>query len=235
MRPRPLHRLFNQVAPRYDLLNLVLTLGLDQRWRRRAAKLCVADGTERVLDLCCGTADLALLMAREASHDLEIVAVDFSETMIAAAKKKVAAQGFGDRIGLVLADASDLPFPDEHFGAVGIAFGFRNLTFDNPGTAGYLAEVLRVLAPRGRLVIVETSQPRNTWLRAAFHLYMRLWSAPLGGLASGRWGAYRYLARSACRFPPPEEVAGLLKASGFSRVEYTPMLGGMTGVHVAWR
>jgi len=188
-----------------------------------------------VLDLCCGTADLALLMGREVGDRLEIVAADFSETMIAAATKKVAAQGFAGRIDLVLADAADLPFPDGHFGAVGIAFGFRNLTFENSGTTGYLAEVHRVLAPKGRFVIVETSQPRSPWLRAAFHAYMRLWTAPLGGLVSGRWGAYRYLARSACRFHPPEEVAGLLQAAGFSRVEYTPMLGGMTGVHVAWR
>ena len=235
MRPRPLYRLFNQVAPHYDLLNRALACGLDQRWRLRAAKLCAAGGTKRVLDLCCGTGDLALLIAREASHDPEIVSADFSETMIAAAKKKMAAQGFADRIDLVLADASDLPFPDGHFGAVGIAFGFRNLTFESSGTAAYLAEVHRVLAPGGRFVIVETSQPRNPWLRAAFHMYMRLWAGPFGGLASGRWGAYRYLARSACQFPPPEEVAGLLRASGFSRVEYTPVLGGITGVHVAWR
>lgn len=232
---RPLHRLFNQVTPQYDLLNRLFTFGLDQRWRRRVAKLCTSAGSARVLDICCGTADLALLIAKEARTALEVVAVDFSEAMIAVAADKTADQGFSDRISLVLADASELPFPDEHFDAIGIAFGYRNLTFQNPNTSDYLMEIRRVLAPTGRFVIVETSQPRDRLLRAAFHLYMRIWVGPLGGMLSRRWGAYRYLAESACRFPPPDEVAGLLKAAGFSRVDHKPLLGGITGIHIAWR
>ena len=234
-RLRPLRRLFNQVTPRYDLLNRVFTFGLDQRWRRRAARLCIADGTKRVLDLCCGTADLALLMATEASDEMEIVAADFSETMIKAATEKVEAQGSSNQVELVLADAADLPFPDGHFDAVGIAFAFRNLTFANPDTAAYLSEVLRVLSPKGRFVIVETSQPQYPLLRAAFHAYMRLWVGPLGGLASGNRGAYRYLAESACRFPPQEEVASQLMNAGFSRVECRPLLLGVACIHEAWR
>ncbi|MFC2095872.1 ubiquinone/menaquinone biosynthesis methyltransferase [Candidatus Bipolaricaulota bacterium] len=234
-RSRPLHRLFNQVTPRYDTLNRFFTLGLDQPWRRRVAKLCTKAGTKRTLDLCCGTADLALLMARGSDDELELTAVDFSETMIATAKKKAMAQGASNRIQFVLADASDLPFPDGYFDAIGIAFGFRNLTFANSNAASYMAEIRRVLAPEGRFVIVETSQPCNPLLRKAFHLYMRLWVGPLGGLISGRWGAYRYLAESASRFPPPDEIASQLLNVGFSQVEYTSLLGGITGVHVVWR
>ncbi|MFC2078944.1 ubiquinone/menaquinone biosynthesis methyltransferase [Candidatus Bipolaricaulota bacterium] len=234
-RPRPLHGLFNQVAPRYDLLNRFFTVGLDQRWRKRAAKLCTAAGMRRVLDLCCGTADLAILVARTATDVLEISAVDFSETMIQAATKKVSAVGLSGKIDLMLADAAELPFPDGHFDAVGVAFGFRNLTFANSNAESYLAEIRRVLSPGGRFVIVETSQPRGAWLRIAFHTYMRCWVGPLGGLLSGRRAAYRYLAESACRFPPPEGVASQLWRAGFSRVETTPLLGGVTGIHVAWR
>jgi demethylmenaquinone methyltransferase/2-methoxy-6-polyprenyl-1,4-benzoquinol methylase len=188
-----------------------------------------------VLDVCCGTADLALLLAEEADSETEIVAADFSETMIAAARRKVEARRCADRMSLILTDASELSFPDGHFDAVGIAFAFRNITFRNPKEARYLAEIHRVLAPNGRFVIVETSQPRWSLLRAGFHRYMRHWSAPVGGVISGHRGAYRYLSLSARQFPRPEGVACLLEGAGFSRVEFTPLLGGVAGIHVAGR
>jgi len=235
MGSRPLYRLFNQVTPHYDLLNRILTVGMDQRWRRRAARVCLSGRPARVLDVCCGTADLALLLAEEANGEAEIVAADFSEAMIAAARRKLEARRCADRISLILTDLSQLPFPDGHFEAVGIAFAFRNITFRNPRTARYLAEIRRVLTPEGHFVIVETSQPRWSLLRGGFHQYMKRWSAPVGGMISGHRGAYNYLSLSARGFLTPEGVLRLLKGARFSHVEHTPLLGGVAGIHVAWR
>ena len=235
MSARPLYDMFGQVTSRYDLLNRILTLGLDQRWRRRAARVCLLGRPARVLDLCCGTADLAMLLAGEAVGEIEIVAADFSEAMLAAAKRKVEAAGHADRVSLQLADAAELPFPDGYFQAVGIAFAFRNLTFKRPESSRYLVEVLRVLVPGGRFVIVETSQPPWPVLRRGFHIYLRDWVDPIGRLLSGHRGAYRYLSVSARQYPPPDGVARMLKEAGFSHVEHTPLLGGVAAIHVATR
>ncbi|MFC2099708.1 ubiquinone/menaquinone biosynthesis methyltransferase [Candidatus Bipolaricaulota bacterium] len=232
---KPLHRIFTHVAPRYDLLNRILTLGFDQQWRKKAAALCVEAGARRVLDLCCGTADLALQVARAGGDGLRISAVDFSKPMLVAAERKLQARGISDKIALLHADAADLPYPDGYFDAVGIAFAFRNLTYANAGADAYLAEIHRVLAPGGRFVIVETSQPQSLLLRKAFHAYMRFWVRPFGGLVSRQRIAYRYLAQSACHFPPPREVSCKLGRAGFSRVQYKPLLGGVTGIHIASR
>lgn len=235
MDSRPLYRLFNQVTPHYDLVNRILTVGLDQRWRRRAARVCLSGRPARVLDVCCGTADLVLLLAEEADSETEIVAADFSETMIAAARRKVEAKRRADRISLIRTDVSELPFAEGYFEAIGIAFAFRDITFRNPKEARYLSEVHRVLAPEGRFVIAETSQPRRSLLRGGFHQYMKHWSAPVDGVISGHRGAYRYLSLSVRKSVPPEGVLHLLEDARFSHVEYTPLLGGMAGIRIAWR
>jgi demethylmenaquinone methyltransferase/2-methoxy-6-polyprenyl-1,4-benzoquinol methylase len=235
MGSRPLYSLFTQVTPHYDLLNRLLTVGMDQRWRQRAASACLFRRPARVLDVCCGTADLALIVADRSDSATEIVAVDFSETMIAAAQRKVSDKGYADRLSLILTDLAELPFPDGYFDAIGIAFAFRNITFENPRRARYLSEIHRVLAPEGRFVIAETSQPRSSLLRVLFHQYMKRWSAPLGGVVSGHRGAYRFLSLSAQRFLHPDGVVRLLEASGFGRVEFSPLMGGVAGIHVARR
>jgi demethylmenaquinone methyltransferase/2-methoxy-6-polyprenyl-1,4-benzoquinol methylase len=225
--------MFSSVTRRYDLLNRVLTLGLDERWRRLAAEECLEGHPARVLDLCCGTGDLALHLARRTSEDTRVVALDFSRPMLELARRKAAARSFEDRIEFIEADAAEMPFPDGHFDAIGIAFAFRNLTYHNPAMARYLAEISRVVREGGRFVIVETSQPRSSVLRSGFHAYLRVVAGPLGGLVSRHRGAYRYLSRSARMYYRPEEVTALLAGAGFRRVDFRPLMGGVAGIHVA--
>jgi demethylmenaquinone methyltransferase/2-methoxy-6-polyprenyl-1,4-benzoquinol methylase len=227
---RTLQGMFSAVPRRYDIINRLFTLGQDGRWRRMAAAAVLEGGPARVLDLCTGTGDLALELARGRSG---VFGADFSIPMLAEARRKADGAGSGARF--VAGDAGELPFRDGSFGAVGIAFGFRNLTYRNPGRDRYLAEIRRVLAPGGRFVIVESSQPRSRLLRALAHLYVRTAVAFMGGIISGERGAYRYLAHSAINFPGPDEVVGLLRTAGFSRVEYRRLMWGAAAIHIAHR
>lgn len=230
---RPLQQMFDRVPRRYDLINRLFTWGLDQRWRRRAARLCLQAEPPRVLDLGCGTGDLALRLARSAPATTELVAADFSEPMLALARRKLARAGLEGKVEFVWADAAELPFADGSFGAVGIAFALRNLIWRNPHAEQHLAEVRRVLAPGGRFVVVESSQPRGRAFRKLVHWYQRAVVARLGGALSGQRGAYRYLARSAAAFPDPDGLADRLRAAGFARVTHRRLLRGVAAVHVA--
>ncbi len=229
---RPLHGLFSAVPPSYDRMNRLLTLRLDESWRRRAAEVCLAGRPGHILDLCTGTADLALRLARADGGPATIAALDFSSPMLAAARRKAEKHGIRG-LGLVEGDAAGLPFRDGRFDVVGIAFGFRNLTFRNPFKDRYLAEVLRVLRPGGRFVIVETSQPRSRILKGLVHAYLEVVAGRIGGLVSGHPGAYRYLARSAIHFYRPDELLAMLRGAGFSAARHTPLFGGVAGLTVA--
>jgi demethylmenaquinone methyltransferase/2-methoxy-6-polyprenyl-1,4-benzoquinol methylase len=229
---RPLHEIFIEVPPRYDLMNRLLTLHLDERWREKAAAECLAGAPRRVLDLCTGTGDLALRLARSGRGLDHIAALDFSAPMLDAARRKAERRDLRE-IEFVEADAADMPFRDGSFDTVGIAFAFRNLTFRNPGRDRYLAEILRVIRAGGRFVIVESSQPENSVLRALSHAYVSLMACGVAGILSGHPGAYRYLARSVIRFSAPEELRRMLKGAGFSEARHTPLLGGAAGITVA--
>ena len=231
----PLQRMFNEVPARYDLLNRLLTLGIDQRWRRRASAACLEAKPVRVLDLCTGTGDLALLLASGAEKGARVLAADFAEPMLEVARRKAETAGLAHRLDFRLADAGNLPFDDGEIQAIGIAFAFRNLTYRNPGREQYLSEIVRVLSPGGRLVIAETSQPSNGLWRGMFHAYMRMLVGPLGGIISGHGSAYRYLARSVENYYSAEEVSAMLTQSGFTSVEHAPLLGGVAALHVAIR
>ena len=153
--------------------------------------------------------------------------------MLEEAKRKTGSSGPPGLIGFVLGDVRDLPFPDGCFSVVGISFAFRNLAYRNPLTARYLSEVLRVLSPGGRFVIVETSRSSNPFLRVAVDLYYRLIVSPLGGMISGRPEAYRYLAESARRFYTADEVCGVLRRTGFREVDTLQLFGGVAALHTA--
>lgn len=221
------------VPPRYDLINRLFTWGLDERWRRLTARECLKEQPEQVLDLCCGTADLTLRLAGMASGSTRLVGIDFSLPMLEIAREKAQRSGISDRVALAHGDTASLPFRDGQFDCIGISFAFRNLTYKNPLALRYLAEVLRILRPGGRFVIVESSQPESRLIRKLFHLYMRWYVSRLGHLLSGNRGAYRYLAESASRFYTVEELRNLMLEVGFSKFSSRRLAFGTVAIHVA--
>jgi len=170
---RPLYDVFTAVPRRYDLVNRVVTWGFDQRWRRKAARECLSSRPHKVLDLCCGTGDLVINLARLSDSDVELTGIDYSHPMLKIAAGKAELLAGGRKILFTSGDAANLPFPDGYFDCVGISFAFRNLTYKNPLLPRHLAEVFRVLGAGGRFVIVETSQPGAGLFRKLFHLYLR--------------------------------------------------------------
>lgn len=235
METRPLKKMFDAVPRRYDALNRLLTVRFDERWRARAAVRCLAGKPVRVLDLCCGTGDLALQLTRLASPHTAITGLDYSAGMLELARAKAERSADGRAVEFVEGDAAALPFGDQRFDAVGTAFAFRNVTWRNPLKEQVLAEVRRVLRPGGAFVIVETSQPPNRLLRALFHTYLRLFAAPVGTWISGHRSAYRYLSESARGFHSADEVVEMLAVAGFNEISYTRLLGGVAAIHVAYR
>ena len=231
----PLKSMFESVPRRYDLLNRLLTLGFDERWRRAAVESCLHDRPARVLDLCCGTGDLVARLARDAPPETVVVGLDFSPQMLEHARRKLEQTAAGRQVELIEGNAARMPFADGEFDSVGIAFGFRNLTWRNPLRDAALAEVHRVLRPGGRFVIAETGQPRWGALRAGYHAFMAAAVAPLGGWISGERGAYRYLAGSARGFYGATAVSEMLREAGFEGIEARSLLGGVAALHVATR
>lgn len=228
---RPLYVMFTEVPGRYDLVNKAITWGLDKRWRMEAARECLADGPRRLLDLCCGTGDLALTVAGLGGKGLHVTGFDFSQPMLDIAMQKAGEHRLG--ISWVRGDAAQMPFPDAHFDCVGISFGFRNLIYKNPNAERHLAEVFRVLRPSGRFVIVESSQPDSLVVRRCFHLYLRGFVAGIGSAVSGKRAAYQYLAHSAMRFDTRGEVESRLRGVGFREATSRPRLFGAVGITVA--
>ena len=224
---RYVREMLARVAPRYDLLNHLLSFQIDRHWRRftvaRVAGHLGRDGA-RVLDLCCGTGDL--LAALERAHGRPVYGADFCHPMLQAAGSKL-----GPRARLIEADALSLPFPDAAFDVVTIAFGLRNLTNYPRG----LAEMHRLLRPGGRLAILEFSQPRGRLLGPLYSLYFRQVLPRLGGAISGAGNAYRYLQQSVEKFFTPEELACRLRDAGFRDVRCWPLTGGIAVLHVAER
>ena len=215
--------MFDAIAGRYDLLNRVLSGGLDGRWRAHAIAALNLTGRETVLDLCTGTADLALAAASGRAHARRIIGVDFSAAMLRLAKKKASSVDF------IRGDATQLPLKDGTMNAVTIGFGIRNV--EDPAKA--CREILRVLSPRGTLVILELSLPRAVLMRSMYLWYAR-WVLPLiGRVISGHRSAYTYLPASVEAFLPPEAFARLLRDCGFSAVRAVPLTMGVVNMFVA--
>ncbi len=229
---RPLEKMFNEVPERYDLLNRIITLGLDERWRKLAVRKCLEDKPASVLDLCTGTGDLVLRIASNVNGSVKIHALDYSEPMLRVAKRKAGKKGF-DKIDFKQGDAANMPYEKNSLDRIGIGFAFRNLTFKNPDQKVFLAEIYRVLKSEGRFVIIESSQPTNRLLKSLFRIYLKLFVAGLGGMISGHKGAYRYLAASAKNFYTPDEVRDMLLETGFRSVEHKALNGGIAGLTIA--
>lgn len=229
---RPTQKIFTEVPPKYDILNRILTLNLDEGWRKKTAEELLRNNPQRVLDLCCGTADLTMHIAARAPQRTELYGLDFSHTMLERAKQKTAIFG-KNRINLIQGDAGNMPFESDYFDAVGISFGFRNLTFENPDAQLHIKEVLRVLKPGGRFVIVETSQPKNSIIRRLYHVYHNIITAPLGGLISGNKPAYNYLAYSANHYYSLSELSDLLLTAGFKKTDGKALMLGAAAIMIA--
>ena len=233
IRSEHLYEMFTSVPPRYDLINHLITMGLDWHWRREAAKECLAALPGRMLDLCCGTGDLVIRVAGMAKGNTELIGLDFSRPMLVIAAGKATGIGAGKGISFIHDDATKMSFSDNYFNCVGISFAFRNLTYKNPLASQYLSEVFRVLKQGGRFVIVESSQPRDKLIRKISHFYIGLVVPWLGYLLSGDRVAYKYLAESTTNYYTPEEVRDMLLETGFTEVRYRPLFFGAAGIHVA--
>jgi len=229
---RPLYHIFTRIPDRYDLINHVITLGMDSGWRRQTAIICLKDKPGRILDICCGTGDLAVTMARLARYTPEITGADYSRPMLEIASAKASSAGL-ENIRFINADVARLPFPDGHFDCIAISFAFRNLTYNNSMTADYLKEILRVLKPGGRFVIVESSQPNSGFMRFLDHLYLKLWVFPTGYLISGNKEAYKYLAESAHHFYSAEQMQDYLLKAGFKQATAKRLFFGAAAIYTA--
>jgi demethylmenaquinone methyltransferase/2-methoxy-6-polyprenyl-1,4-benzoquinol methylase len=184
------------------------------------------------MDLCTGTGDLAIRFAAMSGPETKITGYDYSQPMLDIARQKSAKKN-ATRIEFLLGDAADMPFPDGHFDSVGIAFAFRNLTYKNSDQKKFLAEIFRVIKPGGKFVIVESSQPKNPVWRFLFKVYTKTMVYYIGSWISGNKTAYRYLANSVIDYYKPEEVATLLKGTGFAEVKHIPQMGGVAAIHIA--
>jgi demethylmenaquinone methyltransferase / 2-methoxy-6-polyprenyl-1,4-benzoquinol methylase len=219
------NRMFDRIAGVYDAMNRTMTAGLDRRWRERAADRAQVGPGGRALDACCGTGDLTLELARRVGPDGHVVGCDFSEPMLARARAKAARASAG-QVSFERADALDLPYETASFDAVTVGFGVRNFADLDRG----LGELVRVLRPGGRLVVLEITQPQRpplTW-------FFRIWFdrvVPLLGTVAGDRDAYSYLPASVRRFPTPERLAAMIAGAGIERVRWLLLGGGIITIH----
>ena len=222
-------RIFSEIAPRYDLLNHVLSLNIDRRWRRKAiARLEVEkDQAGRYLDLCAGTMDVAVEISRLPGFRGLVVGADFAEPMLKAGAGKISGSG----ITPVTADAVQLPIASGQLAGAIVAFGIRNVA----GLDEALREALRILVPGGRFVILEFSTPRIRVLRVLYQLYFHHVLPLIGRLISGHRTAYKYLPRSVANFPVEEELARRMETAGFAKVSWRSLSFGVAAIHVAER
>jgi demethylmenaquinone methyltransferase/2-methoxy-6-polyprenyl-1,4-benzoquinol methylase len=230
---RKVREMFTKIAPRYDLLNHLLSLELDRMWRARTARILrpvLERPDARILDLCCGTGDLAFALQRKARG--RVWGADFAHTMLLRAREKAAAiaetGAAGWTIRFVESDALQLPFADGAFDLVTTAFGFRNLTNYEAG----LLEIRRVLKPGGTLAILECGEPGAGWWGDFYRWYFRTVLPRVGGLISGSRAAYSYLPSSVERFLRPTELAELMERTGYGNVEFRLWTGGTVALHV---
>lgn len=216
--------MFASVAPRYDLLNRMLSMGVDRSWRKTAAQAVVARHPDRVLDIATGTADFALELKRRLPK-AEVVGSDFVPEMLDIGREKAKAQQLDIR--LEEGDALNLPYPDGSFEVITCTFGFRNFADYAKG----FAEIWRVLSPKGRVVILEFPPPRPGLFGQIFRFYFQSILPKIGALISGNTSAYTYLPESVLAFPTPERLQDLMQATGF-RASYQALSFGIAGLWV---
>ena len=224
--------LFAAIAGRYDLINDIQSFGLHRIWKRRLLRLAHPQPGERALDLCCGTGDLALALAK---HGAEVTGLDFSEPMLQVARGKAKAQGLKSKgqnpkpVEFICGDAQRIPFPENTFAIVTIGYGLRNLADLDAG----LGDMLRVTKPRGRLLVLEFGKPDNSIWRALYFSYLRIFLPVFGKLFCGNAAAYAYILESLKHYPAQAEVAARMRALGWQNVQVINLIGGIMSIHCA--
>ena len=218
--------MFTSIAPRYDLLNHILSFSVDRFWWWRAARsfdAILKCPEARVLDLCCGTGDMSFALARRAnSVRSQIIGADFSHAMLQRAAEKAR----GNSLRWIEADALQLPFPDAQFDLVTAAFGFRNLADYDAG----LSEIIRVLRPNGQCGLLDFGEPRGL-IGSLYRVYFKKVLPVVGTTISGVRGPYAYLPDSVERFPSPEEMLRRMRQAGFATASWTPYTFGIAGLY----
>lgn len=227
-----IRKLFDSIAPEYDRLNHLLSLDIDKRWRRKAIAEAVCPGkAQEILDVACGTGDFTIGTAMAAAEGSRVTGIDLSEGMLDIGRKKAAQAGLGDKIEMVQGDCESLPYQDHSFDRVTVAFGVRNFEHLDIG----LKEMLRVLKPGGKAVILELSTPQNPVLNFLYRLYFLHILPAIGGLVSGDKGAYRYLPASVIRFPGPAEFMRLMSECGYTDVRHMAFTCGICRMYTGIR
>ena len=224
---RGVRQMFDDISPRYDLLNRLLSFGIDRRWRRFAVSQLSIPENGRVLDIAAGTCDVALEVAAQTDPSVTIVGEDFTQGMLVHGQNKLNNSEHGSRIMLVNAPCEMIPHPDATFDAITIAFGIRNVVDRQEG----LNEMFRVLKPGGRAVILEFSNPRSQLFRQIYYFYFQKILPMIGGLISKR-SAYQYLPDSVIEFPSQEDFSAMMGKAGFQRLQFCDLTFGISTVYV---
>ncbi len=228
--PAKIAGMFDAIARRYDRANHLLSGGLDKRWRRLAIRALKLRSTDRLLDMCTGTGDLAIAAVTGASGaPADVIGIDFSGEMLRLGLVKVRAAGLGRRVHLARGDATRVPLADASVDAASGAFGIRNVVDRDRGCR----EFARVLRPGGRLAVLEFGTPRTPVFKQVYQWYFRAVLPRLGGLISGNRDAYAYLPASVGEFPPPDVFSASLRQAGFSGVEWKSLMFGAVYLYVA--
>ena len=227
--PARIAAMFDAIAGRYDFLNHLLSAGIDRRWRRQAIASLSLTGEERVLDVCTGTADLAMEAVRRAPSAKGVVGIDFAGAMLRVGREKIARAGLSERVFLVRGDAADLPVTPGSVDAITLAFGIRNV--EDPPAA--CAEMRRALRPGGRIAVLEFSIPTVPGVRAAYLWYFKHVLPRIGRIISRDTGAYGYLPASVTAFASPGEFVTILRTSGFVDIAAVPLTFGIVFLYTA--
>jgi demethylmenaquinone methyltransferase/2-methoxy-6-polyprenyl-1,4-benzoquinol methylase len=220
-------QMFDTISGNYDGLNRVISFGIDVKWRKKVLKLVASKNPNTILDIATGTGDLAILMAQ--TNAQEITGLDISAGMLEVGRKKIAEKKLDNRIKMVLGDSENMPFADDHFDAITVAFGVRNFETLEKG----LAEILRVLKPNGIFVILETSVPTKFPYKQGYSFYTKYILPLIGRLFSKDRSAYAYLCESASVFPHGEALNNILRKVGFIEVKNMPQTFGVATIYTA--
>ena len=223
-------KMFTSIAPRYDFLNRLLSVGQDKYWRQRAIDLLDPMENERILDVATGTGDMAIEVAKR-NLSVQIFGIDFSQRMLDLGRIKIAQRGYNQAVSLQIGSGECLPFADESFDGVICAFGIRNFADVQLG----LREFFRVLKPGGRVVVLEFSIPQNQFLKTAYEWYFNLILPKIGNIISGHSNAYSYLPESVANFPSQKKFIKWIEKIGFKKVSFSELTFGIVSIHRGYK